>query len=450
MRLFKAAARILFSRVGQVLAKALVLFLVARTLGPEGQGHYSLTEAGVQLLASVLGGGLGLAAVPPLRQGRIPPWRLFRAQISWVATMLLVLLALAWFSTTAQPARFLADHLGWQRGWGFLAALAAAGMLTFEIFSYDLLARGRLVIGSAVNGYRALGHLGAVLLVWGLGSLTLGLAVGALALAQALGGAALLILVVREFRRPSRDPEAGIAATAPPSEATALVDDEGIPADLARRSLPGIIWFHMRRGWLGQFSMVAYFLLLRLDQYLLEIFRGAEEVGIYSVAVGMGEMLWLLPGAITPLLVHSSATHARDSSKDRTAVQALRLGFLLTLACALPLYLLADPLLGFLLKGQFAGSAAALRALLPGIVAFAPGVVLAGDFIGRGKPHWNTQASVVTVVVNLGAAWVLIPAHGPVGAAWASTIAYAVGASVMLWRFWRVLRREKGQLPSNG
>ena len=441
MRLFKAAARILFSRVGQVLAKALVLFLVARTLGPVGQGHYSLTEAGVQLLASVLGGGMGLAAVPPLRQGKIPVFRLFRAQLTWVLGMIVVLGLVAWWTTTAGPSRFLADHLGWQRGWGFLAVLAAAGMLTFEVFSYDLLARGRLVIGSAVNGYRALGHLGAVLLVWGVGTLSLGLAIGALALAQALGGLALLILVLREFRREHRQEDLRPAVPVAGDQPVGSVAED-IPADLARRSLAGIILFNLRRGWLGQLSTVAYFLLLRLDQYLLEIFRGAEEVGIYSVAVGMGEMLWLLPGAITPLLIHTSSTGAQDPHKDRTATQALRLGVLLTLACALPLYLLADPLLGFLFKGQFAGSAAALRALLPGIVAFAPGVVLAGDFIGRGKPHWNTQASVVTVVVNLAAAWVLIPAHGPVGAAWASTIAYAVGASVMLWRFWRVLRQE--------
>jgi O-antigen/teichoic acid export membrane protein len=432
MRLARAGARILFSRVGQVLANAAVVYVVANTLGPKGQGHYSLTTAGVQLLASVLGGGMGLAAVPPLRQAMIPVFRMFRAQISWVLGMFLVLVLLAWGTLAPEPARFFADHVGWHRGWGFLAALAAAGMLTFEVFSYDLLARGRLVIGSAVNGYRAMGHLGVVLLAWGLGKMTLGLAVGAFALAQALGGAFLVGLVIREFRHPRHEQAQRGPADLP-------VED--IPEDLGSRSMLGLMGYNMRRGWLGQLSGVAYFLLLRLDLVLLEHFRDAREVGIYSVSYHLGEMLWLLPGAITPLLVHTSAAGSGDRHKDRTAIKALQAGFLVTLAVALPLYFLSGPLLEMLFGDDFAGSAAALRALLPGIVAFSPGVVLAGDFIGRGKPHWNTQASVATVAVNLGVGWVLIPTHGPVGAAWASTIAYSVGSAIMLWRFRRVVSR---------
>ena len=146
-------------------------------------------------------------------------------------------------------------------------------------------------------------------------------------------------------------------------------------------------------------------------------------------------MLWLLPGALTPILVHTSATSATDTDRDRTAWRAVQLGVLITFAVAVPLYLLADPLLNFLAGGQYRASGAALKALLPGIVAFAPGAVLAGDFIGRGKPHWNTQASALTVVINIAAALWLIPRHGAVGAAYASSIAYFCGSTVMVLRF---------------
>ena len=431
MRLFRAGARILFSRVGQVLANAAVVMVVAQTLGPAGQGYYSLTVAVVLLLASILGGGMGLAAVPPLRQDKIPPFRMLRAQLTWVMAMVAVLLLLAWGSVLPGPARFLAGHLGWRPGWGFLAALAATAILVFEVFSYDMLARGRLVVGAAVNGWRAMGHLAVVLIIWGLGSLTLGFSVAAFALAQTAGGIAILVLVIREFRRPLKEKQ---------PVPQGLTDHSDMPDDLGRRSIGQIIAFNLRRGWLGQISAVAYFLLLRLDQGLLEHFRGAAEVGIYSVAVYVGEMLWLLPGAITPLLVHSSAATGSDLQRDRTAVKAVKVGILLTLAAAIPLFILAEPLLRLLAGGDYSGSGPALRALLPGIVAFAPGAVLAGDFIGRGKPHWNTQASAMTVVVNLAAGWILIPRYGPVGAAWASTIAYTVGASVMLIRFARVIR----------
>ena len=440
MNLVAAGSKILFSRVGQVLANAVVVLVVAKTLGPEGQGHYSLTVAMAMLLAALLGGGMGLAAVPPLRQNKVPAARMLKAQLMWATGMIGVLFLAAWWSTWGDQAGILESRLGWFAGVGFLAAVAATGFLGFDIFSYDLLARGRLVVGAAVNGSRAFGHLVLVLALGLTGTLTFGRSVGVFALAQLVGMGAMLVILLREIRRPVPEPREVsirefIGRTGLPED-----DSDDIPADLADRSLPGLIIYNLRHGWLGQISAVAYFLLLRLDQGLLEYYRGAAEVGIYSIAVYMGEMLWLLPGALTPLLIHSSAAHASDPERDLTAARAVRIGFGLSLAVGLPLFFLAEPLLSLLAGGEYQASGVALRALLPGIVVFAPGVVLAGDFIGRGKPHWNTQASVLTVVVNVVAGVLLIPRHGPVGAAWASSIAYACGSAVMLARFRQVTR----------
>ncbi len=437
MRLAAAGSRILAGRVGQVAANAAVVVLVAQRLGPEGQGHYSLTAAVTLLGASLLGGGMGLAAVPALRQGKVDPRRLMRAQFLWLAAMLIVLATGAAAVTVASaPADWLAAHLGWRRGLGFVVAVAAAGILGFEIFTYNLLARGRLVVGSAVNGWRAAAHLGLVGALLLLGRLTLETAVAAFALAQVGGLVAIVVVATRDLRRPhaGRESPAELDDEAPPP-ARVPVRERELPADLDTRPLWSLVAFNLRHGALGQLSAVAYFLLLRLDQGLLEHFRGAAEVGIYSLAVYVGELLWLLPGALTPLLVHSSAAEPGDLRRDRTAARAVRLGVGLTLAAALPLYIAAAPLLALAGGGQYADSVPALRALLPGIVAFAPGVVLAGDFIGRGRPHWNTQASALTVVINVAAALWLIPGRGAVGAAWASSLAYACGSAIMLWRF---------------
>ena len=192
MKLVEAGSKILFSRVGQVLANAAVVMIVAHILGPEGQGHYSLTVALVMLLASLLGGGMGLAAVPPLRQEKIRPQRMLAAQLGWTAAMVLVLIGLAATSTGGRLAGLLGRHLGWSDGVGYLAALAAVGILGFETFSYDLLARGRLVVGAAVNGVRATGHLGLVAALALGGALTFERTVGAFAVAQFCGMAMVL------------------------------------------------------------------------------------------------------------------------------------------------------------------------------------------------------------------------------------------------------------------
>ena len=97
--------------------------------------------------------------------------------------------------------------------------------------------------------------------------------------------------------------------------------------------------------------------------------------------------------------------------------------------------MIARPLFAVLLGGAYLAAVPALLALLPGTILLAPGAVLAGDFIGRGRPVWNTQASVVTVAVNVVLCLLWIPPAAAVGAAWASTVAYGVGSLVMLIRF---------------
>ncbi len=423
MSLIRPGSRIFASRLVQVAANAAVVLIVASILGPEGQGHYSLTLALALLLASLLAGGQGLAAVPLLRRGSPSGARIFRAQLLWAAGALVVMLLLAAATMAPGPAGFLAAHLGWFPGLGFVVVGAVMGILLFEIFSYDLLARGRLVVGAVINGTRALTHLVLVCLAAVAGALTLGKAVGLVAAAQALGGFLVVVVAGREIRHAVVGASGAVAG-----DTTRSSGDPPL-------SLTGLMMFLARRGWLGQLSAVAYFLLLRLDQALLEHFRGAAEVGVYSVAVYFGEMLWLLPGALTPLLVHSATAERGDGTGDRDSLGAVRLGLVVTLAAGIPLYFLAGPLLPFLAGGSYVASGPALRALLPGIVAFAPGAVLAGDFIGRGRPHWNTQASLITLVINIVAGLWLIPVHGAVGAGWASTIAYTCGSALMIARF---------------
>ena len=436
MRLVRAGSRILFSRVWQVLANAVAVLCIAETLGPTGQGYFSLTVAVAMVLGAALGGGMGLAAVPPLRQKQVSIVRMLTAQLVWAALMGIVMALLASQASGGRVAEVLAERLGWEPGVSWLAACAGLGLLTFDIFAYDLLARGRLIVGAAVNGYRASGYLIIVGVLGLTGQLTLGRAIGAFAVTQAGGALAMLVILIREIRNPRvGHEEAGGKAPAKTAGGLSRPGPGDEDFQLQDRSIFGLIAFNMRRGWVGQISAVAYFLLLRLDQGLLEYFRGAAEVGIYSLAVYMGEMLWLLPGALTPILVHTSATSGSDPDRDRTACRGVQLGVLVTAVVAVPLYFLAEPLLSFLAGGQYEASGAALKALLPGIVAFAPGAVLAGDFIGRGKPHWNTQASALTVVINIAVGLWLIPRFGAVGAAYASSIAYFFGSAVMVLRF---------------
>jgi O-antigen/teichoic acid export membrane protein len=373
----------------------------------------------VMLAAAILNGGLGLAAVPALRHGEVSLRRMLRAQGLWIAagTILIALLLAA--GGRGLPAALAREHLGWEATTAAWAWAAVAALLAFDIFFYDLLASGRLVAGPLINLGRASGQLLLLLAAALAGVLDLAAAVAVFAVMQLLAAGTVRLLL-----RPG-----GAAAAALPVAGP----DDALPLRrLARRTL--------RRGWHGQISAVASLLHLRLDLAIVSAFWDSATVGVYAFAVLVGELLWHLPGALSPLLVYASADDAHPAERDRLAARAVRVALGATVAAAVPLALLAGPGLDWLFGGKYAASAPALRALLPGIVAFAPGAVLAGDFIGRGRPIWNAQASLITVLVNVGCGLWWIPRGGALGAALASSVAYAAGAAVMIGRFRRVTR----------
>ncbi len=459
MKLLQTGSRILASRIGQAILIALTGLLVARVLGPSGQGHFSLTLLVVMLGAALLNGGVGLAAVPPLRRGEVSLGEMLQAQLAWVVLVGIFLLLAGSILGRTHLIDLARSQLGWNHGTAVLAGIAILALLAFEVFFYDLLAEGRIVTGPVINLSRAMLHLVLVVGLLLQDRLDLERAVLAYAAAQLFAAVTVGLLLATRTRRargspadhrgPSQPPAvddvpAAAAGRSPPL--TGFGPAAGLPSDgEARSSMPaalasGVSLGHLmrqnlRRGWLGQLSAVASLLHLRLDQAIVSAFWGAAVVGVYSVAVLAGEMLWLIAGALSPVLVFTSASREEADLRDRLAARAVRVGLLATATVALPIGILASPLILFFYGPAYSGSVGALRALLPGIVAFAPAAILAGDFIGRGKPGWNTQASLLTLVVNVGCGLLLIPRQGAVGAAWASTIAYVVGAAAMIGRF---------------
>jgi len=409
VKLLREGAAVLVLRLGQAAVGAGVGLVVARALGPADQGRYALGVTLLMFAAAAVNGGVGLAAVPAIRRRPDAARALLRIQALWTVAATLVVVALGALAWRTAAGADLAQRLGWSPATAAAMAVALAALVLADILAYDLLALGRLRAGTAVNLGRGLLQLVLLAAAIAAGVFGLAAALAVFAVSQLAGAGLFAALAARAAGR--------AAAGAPPGEAG------GLPRLL-------------RAGWQGQLSAVVSLLHMRLALALVAAWHGAQAAGVYSVAVMIGEVLWLLPSALQPLLVWSAASPDGQAGAA-TSARAVRvaLAATATAAClaAVAVPLLLTPVFG----AAYRSAVPPLWALLPGIVACAPGAVLAGDFIGRGRAAWNTQASLATLAVNAGAGLLLIPAHGAVGAALATSLAYAVGSGFMLARFRR-------------
>ena len=189
---------------------------------------------------------------------------------------------------------------------------------------------------------------------------------------------------------------------------------------------------------------------LRIDLVVVAALLPLADVGRYSVATAMAEVLWLLPSAVITGAYARIVTSSVEESA-RITVRAVRHSAALLLTAALAQLLGTKVLLGPLFGSDFATIWLPLALLLPGIVASGLAEVLRPFFLVRLERSRELifMASVGSAV-NLALAFALVPYFGLAGAAVSTSVSYLGGAFYIFSRFAHLsgTRHTQSYLPS--
>ena len=391
-----AAARVL------TLGLGLALLIVVARLGPEVQGAFALFVA-VESLLLALCSGLGLVLAREVSHTGAPPASRVRTLLR-AATLLGLVAALplaAWAAASvAEPYRHL-----------WLLALAAPLVLWVPTASGLWLGQGRLL---ALNAPAvAAPALVLVILVLVPGSP----GVFGVLVAWVAGKALVALLTAAAALR-------GTAGAAP-------------APDLLRR--------HARFVAMVGLTNLISLLNLRATLFLVERLQGLAAAGVYSVAVQVAELLWVLSSAFTVAAYHRIGG-ADTAAAARVTLAALRSGLLLVLAAA-PLLGAAGWLLLPWLGPDYVAARAPLLVLLPGVALYAGASSLSAFYTNlHGRPQWAARVAALSLAIALVCALLAVPRWGAIGAALATTLAYTVSITLACRGFlreqgwhWRVL-----------
>jgi O-antigen/teichoic acid export membrane protein len=180
-----------------------------------------------------------------------------------------------------------------------------------------------------------------------------------------------------------------------------------------------------------------YFLVTRVDFWILNYFKGESELGLYALSSRIGQMFLVLPtlfaGVVLPSITAKKIGADKLESMFRI-LNSLNLLFMFALA------LIASWLLIFMFGEEFRGSVMPLVLLLPGIFFLSAQTLLAAYFAAVGAPSVNLYSTILSLAIVLVLDFLLIPMHGATGAAAASTIAYFAGC---LYTYRMYIAKEK-------
>ncbi len=171
-------------------------------------------------------------------------------------------------------------------------------------------------------------------------------------------------------------------------------------------------------------NSVLCFLHGRIDMFMLNYFLNPAIVGVYSVSVVIAERLWMISQSAGAVIFPrvSSETNARRL-KEFTPLVARNV-FFVTIIGASVLFVTAPWLITLFYSRQYLDSILPFQILLLGIVPISLSRILSYDFSGRGKPIFNVYLNGSSVVLNIILNIIFIPKFKVVGAAMATAISY--------------------------
>jgi O-antigen/teichoic acid export membrane protein len=178
------------------------------------------------------------------------------------------------------------------------------------------------------------------------------------------------------------------------------------------------------KGWgANALQLVNY----QLDLFILAAVASAAAVGHYALAVSATTLLMVLPRALSAVLYPRVARHSAsgdESAREMVETKSLRHASLMVgvtgLGLAAALELLVVPVFG----ADYRPAINLGLILLPGAAAIGVATVLAAAVVGRGKPNYSLYAAFVTTPVTIAMYATVIPWLHATGAAVASTLSY--------------------------
>lgn len=200
------------------------------------------------------------------------------------------------------------------------------------------------------------------------------------------------------------------------------------------------LWRMVKKGSVYAAALFMIEANYKLDILLLGWLSTEEEVGLYTVATNVGELLWQLPAAIGVVVFSRSANDRGTPRWHAELARSVRISLWVTLVGALALSVLSPLLFNLVFGRDFGRSSEMMLWLLPGLVLMVVFKLLNLDLAGKGKPFISLSIMLPMLIVSVGVNYLLIPSFGGIGAAITSSVCYLLASVAMLMIYARMYK----------
>jgi O-antigen/teichoic acid export membrane protein len=160
-----------------------------------------------------------------------------------------------------------------------------------------------------------------------------------------------------------------------------------------------------------------------MDLWFVDYYHGKSDTGVYSLAVTLAQLVWILPNAIASVLYSYMASSSQEDALLYLN-KYVRISFYASLLISVTAFVFFYFTVPLIYGQGFVKSTIMIGILLLGIVPFSIPILAGSLFAGIHKVKYNFFASSIGFVVCLILDIVLIPRYGALGACYATVLSY--------------------------
>lgn len=201
---------------------------------------------------------------------------------------------------------------------------------------------------------------------------------------------------------------------------------------------PSYIKKSISYGLKSYLSNLVTFLNYRQSLFFIGYFISPLAVGLYSVSINVAEKLSVFTQSISTVLLPKIASLRTDAERNELTSIVSRFTLTFMLILIIPIFFLSDFIVRVLFGLEYIQSSLFLKILLPGIAFLAVEKILSNDIAARGKPEVNMYVSIFNVVFSVILNLILIPIYGVLGAAVTTSFIYSVSFCIKSYLFSKI------------
>ncbi len=209
------------------------------------------------------------------------------------------------------------------------------------------------------------------------------------------------------------------------------------PSNVPSTAARPLLKEQLRFGSQACLSSLAQYLDFRIDVFLVIYMLGSAALGVYSVAIAIGEFIWQLSSSmINPALQEIGGKDSRRAIA--VTAKCMRHSFVLVLGAAVLVAAFAHRLVPLVYGPAFSYGAIVTVALLPGIVAYSMMPALTAFFSQQlGEPRTSFYFSALSMALCAAVTAAALPHFGIIAAAVATSVSYTAAFVAALAYFIR-------------